>query len=545
MQRRVGEEEALKALNAHRSPTYKRLDELQRWVDGTQYRGRPSFWDSGDDSPPLWEREPCIVYPLVRMAIESNEDLMLGEGAFPTAKFGEDDAANKFLEDLAKASRLSTAAREAYGAGQGQSTAVSVLGLRGGRPVIDSIPAKWCKPTFVRSGEFEVSKLEIQYPYLDEVEEGDQIRVVCKLYRRVIDAEKDTVYKPAIVQVDTKDVKWVVDMESSSAHGLGFCPVIWYPFMRGCQAVNKIHGKAIHDGETDEIFSHDMSRSQWHRVAIYSEPQPFEIGVEPGFNPTGDTGRTAVVPATEFGGDIHPTMNPLRGGYGMRATQNARKSGPGYINQYPNPDTKVGYLTMPGDAPKTLEENTLDLRMRVQEALGVVFLDPNNIKFAAVTSGKALATLLKRQLNRIAKHREDFAEGWLVPVLSMLARIVSTKPEDVRVPALAGKTIDYDALRYGMDIVWGSSEDDDYEAQTQVVRLVVEAFADGTIDLSTAIEKYKSAGVFAIEDVEAMVQKLESEREKKESMLKTQISRQHLDALADDGDVDADADDNA
>ena len=89
-----GKEPALKAFNAALSPRYRRLDELERWVNGRQYDGQDSWWS---DAKPLWERAPCISYPIVGIAAQSNVDLVLGESRFPvfTSKPGEDTSASE------------------------------------------------------------------------------------------------------------------------------------------------------------------------------------------------------------------------------------------------------------------------------------------------------------------------------------------------------------------------------------------------------------------------------------------------------------------
>src|SRR6185503_13309428 len=88
-----GYEEAARAFAANVSPRYLRLESLEQWALGRQYDALPDWWTGGEREVPLFERCPCIVYPVVRVASGSNVDLVLGEGRFPTltSKPGEDE----------------------------------------------------------------------------------------------------------------------------------------------------------------------------------------------------------------------------------------------------------------------------------------------------------------------------------------------------------------------------------------------------------------------------------------------------------------------
>src|SRR3954468_7930451 len=85
-----GYDSARKAFDANVTRRYVALDSLEKWVAGTQYDGRDNWWT---DEKPLWERAPCIVYPIVQIAIQSNVDLCPGDNRFPpfSMKPGEDE----------------------------------------------------------------------------------------------------------------------------------------------------------------------------------------------------------------------------------------------------------------------------------------------------------------------------------------------------------------------------------------------------------------------------------------------------------------------
>ncbi len=450
-----GLEEAHKIVRANMSPRATRLNELERWVTGSQYDGLCSWWD---DDVPLWERAPCIVYPVVSIAINSNCDLVFGEGRFPafTANPGEDEqdegglgedqsaTLDRYLQQYHEAAQFRAYCRESFMAAQGCGTAVGVHGVRNGKPFAELHPAKWCTPE--QDSERRVTRLVIQYPYTETYREPftGLWKARVKLYRREIDAVSDVTMLPADARLDGQEPKWQPDPAQSIGHDLGFAPVTWYPFMRGCQAINVIDGNAIHARLTDEIRQHDIALSQRHRGALLSEPQPVEIGVADNHNPT-ESGRTPVLPSTETGTQYANaealgaavSAGMTNGSYGS-GTKPARKKGPGYVWRYPNPETKVEYMCYPGDALKAQDENAKDILQKLQESLAVVFIDPNNIKFAATTSGKALEAIKQRQVDRCNVYRDDLRDGFLLPNLDMQLRITAKLGGKIsRVPGAA------------------------------------------------------------------------------------------------------------
>lgn len=423
---------AAQLISEHLSPRAQRMANLERYVDGTQYQGRPDFFDR---SVALWHRAPCIVYPLVKNAISSNTDLVLGETRWPriTSRPSEDDSLHdsagltienssqldKLIFEIERQSRFHSAIREAFTAAQGCGSAVLIFGVRGNQLFIDSTKARWCEPEFADDGS--VKRLVIEYPYYATVKERGCWKVVPKMYRREIDDQKDVVFKSATISKGYAEPDWQI--ESVVKHDLGFCPVVWYPFMRGCSVVDNYDGNAIHDNLLDEITALDFALSMKHRAALYAgDPQWTEIGVEPGFVPS-QTGEIVTVPATSKGGPITSDNRPV-GEYRMPPRQQGRRKGPGEVWQYESPDVKVQLHTLPGDALTSLENHCMDLRMKLAESLSAVFLDADSVRMrASVLSGKALEVIRARQIDRCEQYRDDVAARLLLPSLHMLLRV--------------------------------------------------------------------------------------------------------------------------
>ena len=447
MQHMNGFADAARLIGEHMSPRAQKMLNLERYVEGTQYVGRPNFFDRG---VPLWHRAPCVVYPLAANVIQSNTDLVLGDSRWPrvTCRPGEDDRdfdesglgleesahLDKLILEAQRVSRFRPAMREAFSAAQGCGSAVLMFGVRAGSLFIDSTKARWCEPEFHEDGC--VKRLVIEYPYFATERVNGSWRVVAKLYRREIDETKDVTFKSeTMIQGRYASPDWQV--ETRVNHGFDFCPVVWYPFMQGCSVVGNYDGHAIHETHLDEITALDFALSMKHRAALYSgDPQWTEIGVEPGYVPTGP-GEIVTVPATSKGGPITSDNRPV-GEYRIPQPKQGRRKGPGEVWQYESPDVKVQLHTLPGDALKALENHCMDLRTKLAESMSAVFLDPESVRFASALSGKALEVIRQRQLDRCEQYRDDVTARLLLPSINMLLRVayVARQRGNVNLPGI-------------------------------------------------------------------------------------------------------------
>ena len=535
-----GYNEALKLSQKYTSLRAKKLQHLEKYVEGTQYDGLPDWFS---EKAPLWERAPCIVYPIVKAAIDSNMDLLLGDGRFPTFEFDgliDDDTtttadasstatpktetAEKCIEHIIRQSRFKAAAREVFAAGQGCGSACAVFGYRGKRLFIDTLKASWCVPTFDIDGA--VTAVDVEYPYLQLVKDSGngEERWVCCLYKRRIDDKEDVTFLPAKARDDGTQPKWTRDKERTFLHGLGFCPVVWFAHLKGCSAVNDYDGKALHEHLTDEIRALDFSLSQKHRAALYAgDPQWTEIGVEPGFNPTG-RGRKADMPAS-----LQGLPGEARTGSYVGVADNgsggsrARRKSPGTIWQYPGKaiETKVELHSLPADALGAIDAHAKDLKSKISEGLGVVFMDLESVPEESRLSGKALESFKSRQLDKINYYRSDFGDRFVIPAISMLLRIVieckvPIKGIDVIETAVLDKTWSWVAPP--MELIWGDYFEPSGEEENYLIMASAAALNAGFMTRRATVEQRKN--ILKIRDVDAFMKELDAEREENN---KTQV----------------------
>lgn len=442
---------AVELLHKSLSPRFRTLDLLERYVDGKQYEDWPAKW-LGSDDVPLLERAPHVVEPIVRSALESYEDLLVGEGRFPVItthpeedEEDEDDEGiglseeeseglDRLIKHIEKQTELPSAACKAYRRAAGARTAVTKLGVKRGRLTIETFRAKRCWATWAKDDPDKIVALEVKYPYIAETDGTGKAKhyaghVKVVWYRRVIDERFDIVYKPARANHDGGEpLAWTE--QSRIEHGYGFCPVIWWAHAKDDDQESD-DGRAIHELLLDEIDALSRACSQHDRAALYcGDPQTVERGVEPGYNPC-PGGVLARVPQPYVGEDpsvVQPYRQPGRRG-------GARRKGPGVVWTYPPvgegslPDVEL--LTLAGDALDAVGKNRDYLVNMLAESMGWVRIDPANLRGTTGNvsltslSGRAIEWLYRRQLSRCNKERVDLGQRWLKPVVSMLIRIVA------------------------------------------------------------------------------------------------------------------------
>lgn len=535
---------AIKTLRANLTPRHNWIDKLEAYAKGTQYEGRPSFFN---DDAPLLDRAPCVVVPIVKTAAGSFVDMVLGDARIPgiTSKPGEDstvfdtrfglnedDSADvdRGIATMARQCKLWSVLRRMLAQAQVSKSAVAIAGVRNGKLFVDTTKAKWCKPTFDPERPEVVVSLEIRYPYLETfTDEDNKPHERCLLYRRVIDPEADTTFKPAKAsESGAEPDAWIPDPAKTVRHGLGFAPVVWYPFLPEECTVADFDGTAIHEELLDEIDGLNLSRSMRHRAAVYGgDPMLAEFGVGQDENPApmGEQARAIYAP----GQDDHPgntnwMLPPATGGRGRGGA--GRKRGVGVINSYRNPQARAEWLSLDPGALKPLEEDGDDLEAMIAEALCWVPVDAKDMQLSTNLSGRALEWLHKKQTDKSSTIRDHFGDHGILRVVDLLLRIVLATPSGRLRLAGADKlrallqrfraevTLDDGALRSEWIAPELTLEWPPYFASTEV-----DAKATGDnvradllakiITKRTALEKV--AGYYGIEDVDAYLEQMEQE----------------------------------
>jgi hypothetical protein len=236
------------------------------------------------------------------------------------------------------------------------------------------------------------------------------------------------------------------------------------------------------------------------------------------------------VPASTFGrpgeGAVGAYVSePLGGG------SKARKKSPGTVWQYggKNPEVKVELHTLPGDALTAIDNHARDLRSKLAESLGVVFLDLEALPNESRLSGKALESAKGRQLDRVNYYRSDFGDKFLLPALGMLLRIALSTNLKIDGLETVAKAVEAAGPAWSwhappIELVWGAYFQPSGEEEELLARSAKGLKEAGIATTRVLVEKLRS--ILGIKDVDAYLKTLEEEQvkavEQEKDMLKAQ-----------------------
>jgi len=182
------------------------------------------FYDA--QSLPLKFRRPRAPYALVKVVVDRFTGLLFSERHHPTLRVEGDPATEDYSNALAEEARLWPAMLQARAFGGAMGTFVLGFQFLDGKPAIEVHDPRWCFPEFSDRSTLELAKLEKRYIYEEEVK--DQVTGISEpvafWYRRVIDTERDVLFKPAPVG-SGDEPEWQVEREV--VHGFGFHPCVW------------------------------------------------------------------------------------------------------------------------------------------------------------------------------------------------------------------------------------------------------------------------------------------------------------------------------
>jgi hypothetical protein len=564
-----GIDAALSTVEHYTTDRQRHIGTLVRYAEGCQYVGRPSWHD---DSIPLVERGPNIVDPIVSLAVESYVDLVLGEGRFPSISAKPEEGkpaafdARLVLADepaevidsgvlaIVEQVDLVTDAQQGLADALVSSASCVVVCIRAGRLTLEHLSARDTLAKLAADGS--VVEVKVEYPFV-QVEKSAEGKVAkAMLYRRIIDANTDTVWHAEA----KKDAEPNWRQQSRVEHGMSFCPAVWYAHdKRGRHG----QGRAIHELLLDELDELNRSWSQRARSALYSgDPQIVETGVDADHNPSepGRRGQTMRAYPHESP-EAKRAHEQWQIGGGQRAS-GVRKKGPGVVWRYPPSQypIKVDMLTLPSGALDGIADNKTDLRSLVADALGYVQISADTLRGSSSMfqgiSGRTLEWMYRRQLDRCDKMRTSFGRGWIVPVVSMCLRVVMVHASSDAALYIAGAremsaTLSKLALPVkahpsdtepaelqwfgpSLHLTWGPYFPPTEADQATVSGQVRDDHAAGLITLRTAVERL--APFYDIQDVDAYVEQLEAEKRDRMGSLHAAMAAMGDDEEDDDDD---------
>lgn len=210
----------------------------------------PNFYIANAETLPIQFRKPSTPYHLCKVVVDRFTGLLFGQKRHPRLEIKGDKDSEEFVNAVAEVGRLWPQMVLVRTFGGGTGSAVIGFKVIAGRPQFEVFDPRWCVPEFIDRQNLVLASLEYKYTFKQEIrdEEGDLIEVDF-WYRRLVDTERDVVFKPVLADPRHRP-EWVP--ESEVVHGLGFCPIVW---IQNQQCITEV------DGEPDCLGIFDFSES--------------------------------------------------------------------------------------------------------------------------------------------------------------------------------------------------------------------------------------------------------------------------------------------
>lgn len=323
------------------------------------------------------QRRPLARYDLARVIVKRLSSFTFGEGHFPEID-GGDEETTAALRDIVEKSRLRPTLMDVRDLGGSEGTSCMSIGLVNGAPRFEAHNAKHCTVlSWSDRSTFVVGSVLKAYLFPRRVIDGDKVVTKDFFYARYWDEEVEIVWEPMLADI-ARSPNWSQQPAEVIRHGLGFCPFYW---------IQNIHDSVDPDGDSDYEGQHE-NLDEVNRL----------------LSATSSGTRSSVDPTLVV--RDQPINNPgtLRKGH-----ENAIFSPGG-----------AEYLELRGTSQQAAARVLQDLKQAIQDACGVVLVDPKEISGAA-QSAAAMRIIYAPMLATVDKLREQYGEYAIRrPLLGML-----------------------------------------------------------------------------------------------------------------------------
>ena len=338
---------------------------------------------------PLKFRRPTAPYSLIKTIVDRFSGLLFSENQHPEIVVEGDPMTEDWLRAVAKVSRLwqQLFLARTYGGAMG-SVAIGFQFVNG-KPVIEVHDPRWLFPEFVEHGSMELVALEKRYRYPKEILDPQTLKWETKefWYRRVIDKNRDVLFKPAPVG-EGEEPEWEVEREA--VHNFGFCPVVW------------VQNAPVQDAEDGDP---DCSSAAYETVeAIDALISQANRGIIANCDPTLVINSKAEMGEVRVGSD-----NALR-----------------------VPDGTASYLELQASGPKAAMELADQFRKNALEMTACILEHPD----VAGKTATEVERMYQSMLSKADVYREQYGQRGVIPLLEMLYRAATivSQPRQMQQP---------------------------------------------------------------------------------------------------------------
>lgn len=447
----------------------------------------PGFYDAGATFP-LKFRRPTAPYNLVRVIVDRLTGLLFSENRHPRLRSEGDPATEDYVAALAEAARLWQAMIRARTFGGATGTAVAGFQFVEGRPVVEVHDPRWIVPEWADRATLRLAAIEKRYVYPIEVLDRETGAWVAEphWYRRVVDQERDVLWKPVPVG-DGDEPDWEDEslVERAVEHKHGFCPVVW---AQNLPVEDDVDGDPDCVGVYDMVETVDGLLAQANR-GVLANVDPTVVIVSP---------------------DQLPEVR--------KGNENAIKLTAG----------SAGYMEANMAGPKQAVELAENLRKKVLEVAQVVLDHPEQVGAKTATEIRLVYSSMIAKADVL---REQYGERMVKPLVEMMLKAArrATKPQVVgseivrgsialpdRVVRAEGGVFRREPRRLGpnadepLQAVWPDYFEPTLNDVELATRAAGEARQLGLIDLEHAAQKV--AGYYGVEDVPGMLARAHRDR---------------------------------
>lgn len=252
----------------------RRLDILRRVLDGTLYEALPyDFHEertAAGEYIPLRLRRPSVRYALPRIVTEDSVALLFSEGHFPTID-SPDRTARDAMAAIAKATRLNEVMTDAAIRGSIGSVAL-LLRILQGRPFVSALDTVNLTPIWRPDAPDTLARVTERYklPASAFITAGYTLPDTACAYwfTRIWDDNAETWFLP---HPTTDPSPPILDLERTTAHKLGFVPIVWVRNLPGASWTNDpADGACTFRAAVETSIEIDYQLSQAGRGLKYS-----------------------------------------------------------------------------------------------------------------------------------------------------------------------------------------------------------------------------------------------------------------------------------
>ena len=463
---------------------------------GIEYEHRQYLWDGREnkhgvedgsdcryalDMPRRHERVPCVQTKLAGTIVRRFTDMLFGVKRRPAVESDGDKDGTAWLRrafEMSCAWEELTKARDNGGA---MGTPVVLVRLKDGKLRMDALNPRNCRPKWKDRKVLELESVEEVYLFLDEEEnpETGARDLVERYYRRIVDCEKDRIWRAVDKPKGTGMPKWGAPDETHE-HGLGVCPVMWG---QNEDVDETIDGRSDFDGQLPNIEQLDFVESECTDSIIHNLDATLVL-----------TETSAAEAGVVRTGHYNTLCLPKAG-------------------------AAASFLEVSGAAIKAGDDRSAKLRSQILEACQCVLVDPKDLP--GMGQGRdALEAVYRPMLSRCDRMREQYGKlvRRVAELMVMLVRKADEAGEETDV-LTETRDVGGEPTRVVLSppekdwtcrLSWPRYFEPTSGDKSQETAAAGTAVRDGVVSQRTAVQSI--ASMWGIEDVDAEIEAIQEDQ---------------------------------